>query len=266
MPQFVYGEQPRLLLGQVYSMDAISKDSYINPLLPQIDTVAFAGLGSGTYTIQIQGEEGTFDVSVTATPATAADFVVAFDSDEDLDNIVEASDDAGDLVLTFLIPGRDYKVFLTANPSSDMTLTSTQAPGGPTLGLGVAVAYNSGDPETSVEALSAATTAGDIAGVTVRNLNIEFNRGNRGGFNGTDEFFAGECVTVGRQGEFCVQVENAVTAGQPCFVRIQNVPTSSVAGAFRSDADGGDAIQLPASRFRTSTSGPGLAVVTVNIP
>ena len=72
MPQFAYGEQPRLLLGQVYSMDDISKDSYINPLLPQIDTVAFAGLGSGTYTIQIQGEEGTFDVSVTATPATAA--------------------------------------------------------------------------------------------------------------------------------------------------------------------------------------------------
>lgn len=266
MPQFVYGQQPRLLLGQVYSMDAISKDSYINPLLPQVDTVAFAGAGSGDYTIQIQGEEGTFNVTVNASPATADDFVTAFDFNEDLDNIVEASDIAGDLVLTFLIPGRDYRVFLIDNPSGDMTLTSTQLPGGPSLPLGAAVAYSGTDPEDAVEALSATTTAQDVAGVTVRNLNIEFNRGNRGGFNGTDQFFPGECVTVGRQGEFCVQVEDAVTAGQPCFVRIQNVPNNSVAGAFRSDADGGDAIQLPASRFRTSTSGPGLAVVTVNIP
>jgi|GEM_PF-3571971 len=266
MPQFAYSRQPRLLLGQQYSLDPCAKDSYLNPLLPQIDTVAFAGAGSGDYTIQIQGEEGTFDVTINAAPATAALFVTAFDADGDLDSIVSAADVAGDLVLTFLVPGRDYRVFLTENPSTDMTLTATQTPGGPSLPLGAAVRYSQTDPETSVEAVGATTVAANIAGVTVRNESIEFNEGNRGGFDGTDQFVAGETVTVGRLGEFVVQVEDAVTAGAGAFVRIANAPASSVDGAFRSDTAGGDAIALPGARYRTSTDGPGLAVVTLTLP
>jgi len=266
MPQYSYGAQPRFTLGQEATLSPCSKDSYLNPLLPQIDTVAFAGGGSGDYTILIRGEEGDFPVTVNAAPATAADFVSAFNGDPDLDLIVTAADVAGDLVLTFSEPGRPYSVLLTENPSSDMSLTATQAAGGPSLPLGAAVAFSSTDPESAVEGVSGSTVAADIAGVTVRNEAIELNRGNFGGFTGTDEFVAGEVVTVGRQGEFVIQVEDAVTAGAACFVRSANPPQGSVLGAFRSDAAGGDAFVLPFCRFRTSTDGPGLAVITINLP
>ena len=86
MPQYSYGAQPRFTLGQEATLSPCSKDSYLNPLLPQIDTVAFAGGGSGDYTILIRGEEGDFPVTVNAAPATAADFVTAFDADPDLVN------------------------------------------------------------------------------------------------------------------------------------------------------------------------------------
>jgi len=266
MPQYGYGRQPRLQLGQVHSMDPCAVDSYLNPLIPQISTVTFAGAGSGDYTIQIQGEEGTFDVTINAAPATAALFVAAFDADGDLDNIVSAADvGGGDLELTFLNPGRGYRVSLTENPSADMTLATTQTPGGPSLPLGAAVAFGA-DGETEVASVGPATLAANIVGVTVRNEAIEFNRGNLGGFQGDDEFVAGETVSVGRLGEFVVRVEDAVAAGAACFVRIATPPAGSVFGAFRSDADGGAAIVLPSARYRTSTDGAGLAVISIGLP
>lgn len=265
MPQFGYGRQPRLQLGQVHSMDPIAVDSYLNPLEEQIDTIAFAGDGDGDFELEIEGEEVRTTIDVTAAAATAALFVAAIDADPSLDNVVTAADVGGDLVLTYQTPGRAYATRILSNPGTQLTLTATQAAGGPSLPLGVAVAFGA-DGETEVASVGPATLAANIAGVTVRNEAIEFNRGNTGGFQGDDEFVAGETVSVGRLGEFVVRVEDAVAAGAACFVRIATPPADSVFGAFRSDTAGGAAIVLPSARFRTSTDGAGLAVISIGLP
>jgi len=65
-----------------------------------------------------------------------------------------------------------------------------------------------------------------------------------------------------KKGRVWVSVEDAVDAGQPAFVRFQG----GNEGGFRSDVDTSNAVQLQASKFVTSTTGAGIAVVELNLP
>ena len=49
-------------------------------------------------------------------------------------------------------------------------------------------------------------------------------------------------------------------------MRIANPGAGQSLGGFRSDADGGDAIQISGAVWRTSTSSAGLAVIRLNRP
>lgn len=260
MPQFAYGRQPALLLGQVADYTPRSVDSFKNAMVAQIDQWAFVGFAAGVYTWTIIGQEGTFVVSVT-NPANLAAVIAAFDAETDLLNIVKASDNGGALRLTFLHEGYAYVTSATSTGSA-LTKTAVQSPIGPVVGLGLVVAQGANDDE----AVSAAgKTVADFVGVTVRNEEIEFNEGNRGGFDGVDEFVAGAVLSVMRQGRCVVFVEDAVSANAQCFVRV-TAGAGETAGAFRSDGDGGDALSYTGARFYTSTTGPGLAVITLNNP
>jgi len=66
------------------------------------------------------------------------------------------------------------------------------------------------------------------------------------------------------QGKVWVYVEAAVNAGEQAYVRYAT-GTGTQKGAFRNDADTATAAAISA-RFRTSTSGAGLALLEINLP
>lgn len=72
-------------------------------------------------------------------------------------------------------------------------------------------------------------------------------------------------MSVLRKGIIWVQVEDAVVAGGAAFVRFV-AGAGEQLGAFRSDADGGDAVALPNSRYKTGASAGGLAQLDINLP
>ena len=140
MPQFSY-DHPVAINGQIASMYPITVDSYENPLLAQVSTVTVGGTTDGVYTVQIDGPEGTFQVSFTAAGNTAdqiaAGLEAAADLDPDLLNIAVASSATNVLTLTFIHPGSVYTVSAPSAPSA-LTVATSQAAGGVTVGLGVA--------------------------------------------------------------------------------------------------------------------------------
>ena len=69
-------------------------------------------------------------------------------------------------------------------------------------------------------------------------------------------------LPVLQKGEAYVAVEDAVAAGNPVFAR----HAAGNLGAFRSDADGGDATLVPSAVFKSSTTGAGIAIVEINRP
>jgi hypothetical protein len=69
-------------------------------------------------------------------------------------------------------------------------------------------------------------------------------------------------VPVLLKGRVYVTAEDAVADGAAVFVR----HTGANAGQFRSDVDGGNATLLPGAKYRSSTTGAGLAVVELNMP
>lgn len=261
MPQYNYGEQPRYLLGQIQDYSPCAVDSFKNPLLVQIDEWAFAGFAAGVYTWTIVGEEGTFTVSVT-NPANLAAVIAAFDAEDDLLNILTASDNGGDLRLTFKHEGYTYTTSATSTGSA-LTKTAVQAAAGVNIPLGVVVVRGGADDTAVVPGAAAADD--DFLGIVIRNEESEYNPGNYGGVGGDDVISAGGVLSVLRQGRAVVEVEDAVTAGGDVFVRT-TATGSEQAGAIRSDADGGDAIAMTGARFHTSAGAGGLAVVTINRP
>lgn len=80
-----------------------------------------------------------------------------------------------------------------------------------------------------------------------------------------NEVAAGVPFQYVKRGLVVVQVEEAVTAGLPAFVRHTANGGNTQLGRFRSDADTANATQIPA-RYATSTSGAGLAVLDINLP
>jgi hypothetical protein len=88
----------------------------------------------------------------------------------------------------------------------------------------------------------------------------------------TDTIAIGEPFTCVRKGPVCVAVEDLAVAGQHPFVRITadaGGPAGAArsGGSFRSDADGGEAVELTRAVFRSSVSGVGLlAWVEIDLP
>lgn len=272
MPQFDYGNgtgQPVYRNGQIADGGPRAIDSGINELLAQANSIAVGGTTDGTYTVRIIGEEGTFDVSFVASTNTADEIAdglaAAVLADAALTNIVSAAATSGTpLLLDFVHPGRDYDILFPSNPGTNMVNTLSQAAGGTAIGLGVAVQTGSGDNLVAV--VDSGTTDAEIAGITVLNVGVQFNDGNDGGLDGTDQFEAGVTVSAMRQGRCVVVVETAVAKDDPVFARIQNAAAGVPLGQLRNTADGGNTVALTGAKFHTAAAAGGLAVVTLNRP
>ncbi len=263
MPQFQYN-MPQWLVGQIASMSPWTVDSYANPLLNQITEVTVGGTTDGVYTLQVDGEEGSFQFSFTAAGNTAdeiaAGLEAAADLDPDLVNIVDVSSAANVVTLDFIHDGMTYLVTAPSAPSA-LTIANSQEAGGVRVDLGVAVAQ--GPLDDQAQPLGAATVDADVLGITIRSIDMETNEGVPALDDG---YRPGATMAVQRGGEVIAPVEDAVTAGAPVFARIVLNAAGQQLGGLRSDADGGDAIQLSATVFRTSTTGAGLARIKINRP
>ena len=267
MPQFDYTHRA-LMLGQIATTENWDIDSYINELLAQESKVTVGGAAvAGTYTIQIDGPDAnSIQVSVVAagaeTPAQlVAAFLAAINADPDFTNLLVATNSAPILDLAFLHPGQVYVVSFPSDPNSILSNATSQAAGGVSLPLGVGVVPGSA-AEFAV-APSAGKTDADFLGITIMGtVEIMVNDGLA---TSLSVFAPGCSVSVMEVGACVVQTEDAVAFNGPVFMRIVATGTE-VFGAFRSDADGGDAILITGAKFRSATTGAGLAVVKVNRP
>lgn len=267
MPQFNY-THPALQLGQVATDTPYSVDSYVNELLAQESEVTIAAAPpAGDYTIQLDGPEGSFSFTYTSPGAETeaqivAGLLLALQADPDLVNVVVGTDASPVLELDFIHPGAVWVISFPSNPGGNMSQALIQAAGGVDVHLGVGVV-----PGNSAEfavAPSGGTVDGDFLGITVAlSVDVQVNDGLSTSF---DVFAPGATLSVMEAGEAVVEVEDAVAFNGDVFMRIANPGPGQHLGAFRSDNAGGDAIQITRAKFRTATSGAGLARVKVNRP
>lgn len=270
MPQINYGEQPVAVVGQVATYEDAVIDSLTNELLAQVTTITVGGTAAdGTYSFTATGPDGEqFSASfvrgageTNAQIATAL-FADATGDDEWLNAATFVDGGSGVLTLTFIHPGRAYTFTTSAPTGASITPANTQEAGGVDIQMGVAVAEGSADDLAAV--LSGSTVDDDLAGIVVRGMDGLVNDLGEGGAPAT--FAPNATLSVLRRGEAWVTVEDAVAKGADAFVRIQNPAAGDPVGLFRSDADGGDAIEMTGARYASSTTGRGLAKVRINRP
>lgn len=268
MPQFNYGPtQPQWTVGQIATNHKQDVDSYTNEMLPQISVVTVGGTATaGNYVITATGPDGE-QVSATFTRVAETNdgisdgLLAAINTDDDWANVAVATDSGVDeLTLTFVQTGRAYSFTLSAPAPGTLAVANSQEAGGIDIPLGVAVRDGSADDLATI--LGAGTVDADLLGIHVRGIDALVNE------LGADNNVVGpgKTLSVLSKGVAAVLVEDAVTKGANAFCRIANPAAGDPVGLFRSDADGGDAIQMLSAKFDSSTTGRGIALVRVNRP
>lgn len=116
------------------------------------------------------------------------------------------------------------------------------------FGVGV---VRDGDDETVDLPTATGEVTADFEGIVHWDKSYEYN---------ADGVAVGDALTVVTKGFVWVSVEDAVTANDDVFCRFVAAGAEQL-GAFRSDADGTDAVAVPGAKFRSSTTGAGLAIV-----
>lgn len=272
MPQFNY-DHPGLLVGQQASGNPVTINSYINALLAQESEVTVGGTDAGDYTVQIDGDEGSFQFTFTHGGGGVVNDIVtgllaALDADPDLVNIVVGANASPELELDFLHPGQDYAISFPSNPSGNLTQTLIQAAGGTDIGLGLGVVP--ADPpgvSTGAQHVTAPNGAvdADFLGVTMRaSIDVDVNTISNGAVD--SRFVPSDTVSVMEEGEIRIETEDAVAFNGAVWMRNTNPGPSTPLGGFRSDSGGGEAILVTRMRFRGSTSSAGVVTAVINRP
>jgi hypothetical protein len=270
MPQYSY-DAKTAFAGQIaQALRPTALESYANPKKAKIHTTTIAGFDAGTYTIRLSkastGEE--FDISAAAGASialTCTALETAGDAMDELLNIVVVSKTATTVVLSFIHPGDDWDISYPSNPNSNMSGVTTQAAGGTDIPVGVAVvaASNPGDDDNGLFCAlpSGSSVDANFIGITTRNV-----ASNVMDYDQTGQVSEpGDIVSVMTEGVIWVETEDTVAYGGTVYVRI-TASGSEQLGAFRSDADGGDAIVMTGAKFYSATSGAGLAKIKINRP
>ncbi len=229
----------------------------------------------------------TWTVTMTGAPATgpqgysingiAINFgaAVPTDTNDTIAQGLEAAHRANTVALRIAVPTAATNVVTVREfmPGAGFVLTDPVSTGGTVtladitvvkgqLLLGLAVALNS---PTSIRRLDTGDTAANVFGVLVEGGDLQPNTGDPQ----QDDFYAeGDQVELIYRGPVPVRVEHAVAIDDPVFVRVTAV-APELAGAFRMDADGGDAVQLTNAAWHgnsfTDNQGRLLAKLALNL-
>jgi len=107
-------------------------------------------------------------------------------------------------------------------------------------------------PDIQLPAAAADITSGVFCGIALHDVTLETT---------TTGWAIGDAVKVLRRGKVWMLAQDAVTLGGGVFARWQN----GNEGRVRSDADGGNASQIPGAFYRSTTTGADeFAVVELN--
>ena len=126
---------------------------------------------------------------------------------------------------------------------------------GDVVPFGVFVTKGAAEGQAALPTASAQVTGPVGLGVTLRSHTQPQNEG----------YADGDPMSVIKKGRVWVPVEDAVTAESEAFVRFVAAGAEQL-GAFRSDADGTDAVALPGAKFVSDAEAGALALVDLNLP
>lgn len=261
MPQLSYIPPTQFLAGQILEpFNPHGITSFIYPAIQQVYTVTVGGSDDGTYTIRAIGPEGTLDASFEASGNSTTEIVEGLVAamGEDWFNLATTTVDGSDVAITFGRAGIQYQVSFPSNPGGGLSGVETTSPISALLPLGVGVVAL---PERRVRTPQAGDEPSDIYGVTVRGSSDIASHVVPPLL--MDGYLAPAMVGVMYMGPIGVQVEEAVSFNMQAFVRVDG-DAPAVMGAFRGDDDGGNAVPIRA-RFRTSTTGAGIAAVQLDL-
>lgn len=215
---------------------------------------------AGTYSAKLNGS--TFS------------FVRAAEDNTGIASGLETDAKSNDLPVNDIVAvsRKGLEIFFTGRQTGDsFTITNVTAPAPGTLTLatvndgvegdlelGLGVCLVAGDPD-SIRAPQTGDTK--IFGVSLKGGNL---KPRTGATDEVDAYAPGSDVEVGRHGYYTVYVEQAVSAGDPVYCRA-TAAGSEIAGAFRKDADGGDAVLVP-GEFLRDADADGIAYVFLHLP
>jgi hypothetical protein len=156
------------------------------------------------------------------------------------------------------VPGAAFAGMLGDSKPAD--ILSRALGGSVNVGFGLMLEYGA-TPTTEAAPLADGATLGDLVGVTVHRHTQD-----RASLTGTHGITPNSTMDLLRKGRVWVVVEEAVTPGDAVFVR-HTAAGLEVKGAFRNDADGGDAVDISTkARWESTTTGAGIALLDLNLP
>ena len=116
-------------------------------------------------------------------------------------------------------------------------------------------------PGTADEEAALPASAADVARAIGVNQYLTHKAEDASG----NEFAALDVMSILQGGVIAVAVEDAVASGDQPYAR-HTAPGAEQVGSFRSDDDGGNAAPVPNCRYVSSTTGAGVAWLSVNLP
>lgn len=235
MPQFSY-VHPVAVNGQIAEDGPVLIDSYLNAYVAQESDVDLGGNDNGTYTVQIDGEEGTFDgMFVKAGAETTSDIIDALITNfgDELLNIAELTNNDPALEVRFIHPNREYTFSFPSNPAGNLSHDLVQAAGGTRIPLATVVVQGTNADEAV--APTGTSTDSNALGLLVRNTDSDVNSGDP---TVDDGFPPGSMLSVLKQGPAWANVEEAVSVNGDVYVRRANAAAGQNLGGLRGSGDG----------------------------
>lgn len=223
--------QPKAIKGQPLVAPRKSRPLML-PVLPQILRLTITG-GAGTsdVTITVVDDQTSQSYSVvvtgSATEATLlANILAAIRADAKLNSLFSVADGgtAANVIVDFTArhPNRSYTLSSVGGPngaSDPGVVASQQSPGGSGIEFGVLVAKGSADDEFA--ALSSSTTVAQIAGFLFRSEGNHFHSLENDTPSAVDACLRGKHYSIAEDGEFWVEVSEAVTPASSVYVRVE---------------------------------------------
>lgn len=267
--QTVYQDQlpafPGLLVGFHHKIKTGVNDT---GAVRQVDDIQVtAAVDSTAYQFEVNGIAIGFTSGVGATVTTIRDgLLAAARAIQELEGIVTFNPTGTDSIrITSAIPGTGFTTTETdVNLGAPSTVTANVATVVLPFGHGV-VRRTTGANVTSKSVAIPSGTGQDIMGVTARiHSNVDDTNASPANLQGEVAPF--KDASVVHEGQIWVEVDEAVAAGDPVFLRHTAGGTGpGVPGTFRTDADTARADAITNAKFESATTGVGTARVSMNI-
>ena len=240
-------------------------------LLAQVGTLTVGGTAAnGDYVATFTDPDSGEEIAVTVTraggsPSSNNDLAAALaaainDAANGVSHLVTATVATNVVTYTAVREGEVITVDTSAPGTGTLVAAVTTAATAANIPVGIMAAQAANDEDCRLPA--SGDTAADLIGIVYREPGtIRSNDGS----SGADEFRQGETLDLLTMGEVAVLVEEAVSPDDPVYCRVV-AGAGEQAGAFRTDADSGDAVLLSGAKFRSTTTGAGIAKLAINLP